>query len=208
MSQKISIIIITDDDHVILRDTLPVLLNQQYEQGYEVVVVRCTRRGEMTDILEPFLREYNHLKTTFLPDRPQYITDEEVEILLGVKAADNDTIIVVPPDFKPQDDQWLSQMVNYLTDTSCDSNVPLSDLRPIVFDDAHYFSRLGFLARHRHKKNVKKLLKPWCRERQIKRKQLNIDKTWRHNIAIAFRQADYMDDMVLRGVIQRHLLAR
>ena len=204
--KNISIIIITDDDNLVLRDNLPGMLRQDYNSQYEIVVVRNTRRGEMTDLLEPFMQQHKNLHSTFLPDKPQYITDEEVEILLGAKAAQYDNIIVVPPDFNTGDDKWLERLAEDMDITNGEQHCLLNDARPILFGDAHLHGRFGFFKRRRHLKTVKKALKKWCKEKDISRKELFAGKNTRHNLAIAFRKQDYMNDMTLRHIIQTHLI--
>lgn len=204
--KHISIIIITDDDNLVLRDNLPALLSQDYDSQYEIVVVRNTRRGEMTDIIEPFMQRHKNLRSTFLPDKPQYITDEEVEILLGAKAAQHDNIIVIPPTFHTGDSKWLTRLADDIGITDGDNKQLLSDNRPLLLGDAHYHDTLGFFKRRRHLKTVKKVLKKWCKQKGISAKTLFADKNTRHSLAIAFRKQDYMDDMTLRDIIQTHLI--
>lgn len=203
MATAVSIIIITNDDSTSLRDTVPELLAQQYVGEFEVVVVRETRRGAVKDLLEPLLAQHQNLHSTFLPDRPQYVTDEEVEVLLGVKAAHYEHIIMVSPDFMPSGDDWLSQSVAALGGTN--EGEPLPSEAPLLLGDAHYRERLGFLARRRHRKAVARLLGPWAKEKGLRRKALTLPGDTRHLMALAFRRSDYLDDMALRGIIHRHI---
>ena len=53
---------------------------------------------------------------------------------------------------------------------------------------------------------MKKALTKWCKEKDISRKELYAGKNTRHNLAIAFRKQDYMNDMTLRHIIQTHLI--
>ena len=57
MDRPLSIIILSNDDSVSLRNTLPALLSQDYGPGYEVIVVRETRRGDVRDMLKPLMEE-------------------------------------------------------------------------------------------------------------------------------------------------------
>lgn len=74
MSKNISIIIITNDNDIVLRDTLPTVLCQQYDARFEVIVVRETKKGDIKDILEPFYQQYENLHSTYLPDQPQRLS--------------------------------------------------------------------------------------------------------------------------------------
>lgn len=192
--KNISIIIITNDGSTVLRQTLPEIMAQQCDASFEVIVVRETLKGDMKDILEPFLKQYPNLYTTYLPDKPIYVTNGEVEILLGVKAAKNDDIIIVHPGFMPENDEWLKGV---------SSLIEINEEYPMLFGNAHYCDK-GYFARRRHNNEVKHLLKPWCKKKGIKRKDLMLSKGDRQDIAIYFHRKDYLADLPLRDIIAKH----
>lgn len=199
MSKPVSIVIFTNDDSTALNETMPMLLSQQYDAAFEVIVVRETRQGNMKDLLEPFLNKYNNLHTTYLPDTPQYVTNEEVEILLGVKAAQYDDIIIVAPSFMPSNNQWLQEAATIIQNE--DSG--LTAERPILLGKAHLEDK-GFFFKRKHSKKVAKLLKPWCKSKGIRRKTLNVSKEDNCMFSIAFIRQQYLDDMNLRDIIYTH----
>lgn len=192
--KNISIIIITNDGSTVLRQTLPEIMAQQYDAAFEVIVVRETLKGDMKDILEPFLEQHKNLYTTYLPDKPQYVTNYEVELLLGVKAAKHDDIVIVHPGFMPENDQWLKGISSLLE---------MNEDYPILFGNAHYCER-GFFERRRHNKRVKALLKPWCKQKGHKRKDLMLCKGDSQDMAIYFHRKDYLADLPLRDIIATH----
>lgn len=199
MSKPISIVIITNEYSTTLRETLPEIFSQQYDAEFEVIVVREARQGTIKDILEPMLERYKNLHSTYLPDRPQYVTNEEVEILLGVKAAHYDDIIMLSPTFMPSNDNWLKEASVIISD----NETGLSDERPMLLGNEH-FSNLGFFRRRSHNKRAKKALKPWCKENDISRKSLNLSKEDRCMFSIAFKRQSYLDDMKFRNIIYRY----
>lgn len=192
--KNISIVIVTNDGSTVLRQTLPEIMAQQYDAAFEVIVVRETLKGEMKDILEPFLEQYSNLYTTYLPDKPLYVSDGEIEILLGVKAAKYDDIIIVHPGFMPYSDQWLKD-VGALLD--------INEEYPILIGNAHYCDK-GFFFRRRHNNKVAKLLKPWCKTKGIRRKDLMLSKNDSHDFGISFHRNDYLSDLPLRDIIASH----
>ena len=101
MSNTVSIVIITSDNNFILEETLPHILEQEYEAQYEVIVARETRQGEIKDIVETLFEQHPNLKSTYLPDKPIYATNEQIETLLAVKASAYSNILVVSPAFMP-----------------------------------------------------------------------------------------------------------
>lgn len=199
MSKPISIVITTHDDSTALRESLPEFFSQQYDATFEVIVVRETRQGPLRDLLEPLIERYPNLHTTYLPDKPQYVTDEEIQILLGVKAAKYEEIVIVSPHFMPSNDNWLKETADIISD----SVSGLSSERPMLLGDEHY-SDLGFFRRLSHRKRVRKCMKPWLKQNDIHRKSLYLSKEDRCMFSIAFTRQSYLDDMKLRNIIYVH----
>lgn len=197
MDKPLSIIILTNDDSMSLRETLPALLSQDYSPGYEVIVVRETRRGDVRDMLKPLMEEHKNLRSTYLPDKPKYVSDDEIKILLGVKAASNDDILMIPPDYMPQSGDWLKNVADCTEST---------DEAPIHLGDAHIVGKTGFFQRRRHSKTVKSILKPWCKANGIRRNGLFLGKNIRHDVSISFNRKGYLDDMRLRAIISSHIM--
>lgn len=197
MDRPLSIIILSNDDSVSLRNTLPALLSQDYGPGYEVIVVRETRRGDVRDMLKPLMEEHKNLRSTYLPDKPKYVSDDEIKILLGVKAAANDDILMIPPDYMPQSGEWLKAVAD---------STEITDEAPIHLGDAHIVGKIGFFQRRKHGKTVKSILKPWCKTNGIRRKSLILGKDVRHDVSISFSRKDYLDDMRLRSIISSHIM--
>lgn len=194
VSKNISIIIIANDSDTVLHTTIPEIMAQQHDASFEVIVVRETPKGELIDILEPFLRQHDNLYSTFLPDKPIYATDEEISILLGVKAAKNDDIVIIHPAFMPANDNWLKDVSSLLD---------INEEFPVLFGNAHYANK-GFFTKRKHKKHVKKILKPWCKSKGLKYKDMFLSKGDRQDVAITFHRKDYLSDFTLRNIIATH----
>ena len=65
--RSFSIIMTVYDQAPELRENLPLFLTQEYEPGYEVIVVDETSTDGTTDMLKLLKEDYPHLYTTFLP---------------------------------------------------------------------------------------------------------------------------------------------
>lgn len=194
MGKPISIVILANCTAETIQRMLPEIMQQQYEAGYEVIVVRESMKGNVTDLLEDMMTQYKNLRTTFLPDKPQYVTDYEVEIMLGVKAARYDMVVMVSPWFLPPSDNWINDVSDILETT----DVPLHISTPPYPDGTSFFSRRA------HMRRLKKILSVWRKEHGYSLSDIQIEKSKRHLFSIAFSKHQYLDEPLLRKVIVRH----
>lgn len=104
-----------------IEEILPVFLEQEYEPGYEVIVVDETSTDETPDVLKLLKRKYQHLYTTFLPKPNRQVVRRKQAFNIGVKAAKNEWIIITKIHQYPI-------AVNLLQTISeqCDEGLPLA----------------------------------------------------------------------------------
>lgn len=77
-----------------LRDNLPAYLTQQYEQGYEVVVVDESSIDETPDVLKLLKKEYPRLYSTFLPKPNRRVSRRKLAYNIGLKASHYEWVIL------------------------------------------------------------------------------------------------------------------
>ena len=118
-SRRFSIIMTVCDQDYDLKENLPAFLTQQYEPGFEVIVVDEASTDETSDVLKLFKNDYKNLYTTFLP-KPEYFVKRKMQALnIGLKAAKNDWIIFQKINHKPISDDIL-QSINDTFDATAD----------------------------------------------------------------------------------------
>lgn len=76
-----------------LEANLPAFLTQEYEPGYEVIVVDESSTDETEDVLKLFKNDYKHLYTTFLPKPNIPLFRKKFAFNIGTKASKNEWII-------------------------------------------------------------------------------------------------------------------
>ena len=84
-----------------LEANLPAFLTQEYEPGYEVIVVDETSTDNTEDVLKILKNEYPHLYTTFLPKPNRQIIRRKLAINIGAKAAKNEWVIITKIENTP-----------------------------------------------------------------------------------------------------------
>ena len=100
-----------------LRRHLPQLLSQDYEGGYEVVVVGEKSDSDTEDILNSYA-DNPLLYATYVPDSSRYMSRKKLAITLGVKAAHNEWIVMTDAYCSPSGDHWLQALASHITDNA------------------------------------------------------------------------------------------
>ena len=108
---SVSIIVTCEEQQPQLRELLPVLLSQQYEGEYEVIVVDKKHDKDMEEWLEDMESQYPHLSHTFCPASTRGIDVHRLALMLGAKAANFDWLVLLPASACLEGENWLSQLV-------------------------------------------------------------------------------------------------
>lgn len=111
--RPVSVIVVADNNAEDLGANLDSLLSQDYEPGYEVIVVVDKDEDGTGDFLKAYGKRPN-LYTTFVPDSSRYMSRRKLAITLGVKAAKNELILLTDATCRPVSDKWISVMASRL----------------------------------------------------------------------------------------------
>ena len=84
-----------------LQENLPLFLTQEYEPGYEVIVVDETSTDDTSDVLKLLKNDYPNLYTTFLPKPNRLVVRKKMAFSIGIKASKNDWLIMTKIRNKP-----------------------------------------------------------------------------------------------------------
>ncbi len=106
----VTVLITARDNLTELERNLPSFLQQQYEGEWQVIVVCQSTDGDTQDYLKRMAAENPHLYYTYIPESSRYMSREKLQVTLGVKAAQNEWIILTAPSCKPSSDRWLARM--------------------------------------------------------------------------------------------------
>ena len=101
-----------------IEQNLPAYLTQQYEPGYEVIVVDESSTDNTDDVLKLLKQQYPHLYSTFLPKPDIHLVRKRLALTIGAKAAKNEWIIFSDINTFPENDTWLQTINDNLGDSS------------------------------------------------------------------------------------------
>lgn len=168
MSKKensFSVIMTVYDQARQLQEYLPAFLTQEYEPGYEVIVVDESSTDDTDDVLKLFKQEHPHLYSTFLPKPNRDITRRKLAFSLGIKASKHDWVILTDIGNTPDGAGWLGELAESITG-STDALIGYytkKGLRLQAFDEASQTASLvGKAERKRRKVRRGRLLKYLC----------------------------------------------
>ena len=124
-----SVIITVYDQARELEEQLPAFLKQEYEPGYEVIVVDESSTDETPDVLKLLKNEYKHLYSTFLPKPSAQTFRRKLALNIGIKASHHEYIIIAKANNAPAERMasrsprlaWLRSIC--LANTSVDSQM-------------------------------------------------------------------------------------
>ena len=112
--EPVSIVICARNEAENLTNHLPLLLKQDYPD-YEVVVVNDCSDDESQDILEKFQAEFPHLRTTQIKHDEKFTHGKKLALTIGIKAAQNEWLLLTDADCIPAGVNWLSSMQRNFT---------------------------------------------------------------------------------------------
>lgn len=113
----ISVVIISNGNAKALDENLSIFLTQDYEPGYEVIVVINETDTESEDVLKHYANN-PHLYKTFVPDSSRYMSPYKLAVTLGVKAAKNNWVVLTRANCHPFSDEWLKTMAVQCNDSN------------------------------------------------------------------------------------------
>ncbi|MCJ0742903.1 glycosyltransferase [Pedobacter montanisoli] len=107
--EPISIIVCARNEAENLRENLPKLLSQNYDQ-FQVVVVNDRSWDGTKELLEEFSKQYANLKVVTVSEGGSFIAGKKFAATMGIKAAQYNWLVFTDADCVPASENWLSGM--------------------------------------------------------------------------------------------------
>lgn len=114
---KFSVVMTVYDNALELEEHLPAFLTQDYQEGYEVIVVDESSTDNTDEVLKLQMQNDPKLYKTFLPKPNINVTRKKLALTIGVKAAKNEWVILSDIRSYPTSETWLKEIAE-----SIDSN--------------------------------------------------------------------------------------
>ncbi len=114
---KVSLIICAKNEDDNLTNNLPLILAQDYPD-FEVVVVNDCSYDLTGDVLEEFAKKNPKLKIVTIKEDEYYQHGKKVAVMMGIKGAKHEHLVLTDADCRPASDQWLKLMVSDFDDNT------------------------------------------------------------------------------------------
>lgn len=109
-----SVVMTVFDQACELEERLPAFLTQEYEPGYEVIVVDESSTDETPDVLKLLKEKYKQLYTTFLPKPNAQTFRRKLAFNIGIKAAKYEYVIMTKLSIAPTDTDVFKALAEVL----------------------------------------------------------------------------------------------
>ena len=111
---SVSVLICAKNEAKNLKQFLPSILNQDYE-NFEVVLINDASSDDSLDIMEAFSEKHSNIKIVNVKNIEAFWANKKYALTLGIKAAKNDYLLFTDADCKPVSKHWISEMTAHFS---------------------------------------------------------------------------------------------
>lgn len=129
-----SVIVAARNEETNLKELVPLLMQQDYEGDYELIIVNDRSEDGSFEVLASFQKQYPKLNVVQLDENNPAFSPKKQAILAGIKSARYDQLLFTDADCRPASDQWLKKM-----------DLAAQGEKKIVLGFSPYQVRQGFL---------------------------------------------------------------
>lgn len=106
----LSVVVTAHEQCDALRRHLPLLLEQEYAQAFEVIVVDMNSTDDTAAYLESLSGRHPHLHVCHLPSSARNVSPIRLALTLGIRAANYDWVVLTQADCAPASSRWLARL--------------------------------------------------------------------------------------------------
>ena len=107
---RVTVVVLSKGTSEQIEAHLPAILAQKYEPGFDVVVVASKGDSATDDVLKRLSAAPNLYKT-FVPSESLFMSRGKLAVTIGVKASQNEWILLTDSRCCPASENWISTMV-------------------------------------------------------------------------------------------------
>lgn len=108
----VTVIMAVHNQRHMLEANLPAFLFQHYSQQFEVMVADQSSSDGTLDLLEQMEQKFPHLHHTFVPSTARDVSRQRLALMLAIKGASYDHVMLTVAECSPSSPHWLSRMAS------------------------------------------------------------------------------------------------
>lgn len=112
--EPVSIIICAKNEDENLTEFLPKVLEQDYPE-FEVLVVNDCSWDNTENVIDEFAKIFPNLKKITIKEDPYYKHGKKFAVMVGIKGAKYENLLLTDADCYPASNQWLKEMASAFT---------------------------------------------------------------------------------------------
>jgi biofilm PGA synthesis N-glycosyltransferase PgaC len=105
----VSVVICAHNEYHHLKDSLPLILDQEYPD-FEVLVVNHSSDDDTRYLLSDLEEKFPHLKTITIDEDLNFFSGKKFPLSIGIKSAKHDVVLLTDADCKPASRYWIRHM--------------------------------------------------------------------------------------------------
>lgn len=106
----ISVIITTHEQCNALRHNLPLILEQEYQGEFEVIVVDMNSTDDTHRMIEQMQDLYPHLRLVTVPESARSVSPMRLALTLGMRSSANEWNVLTTAESRPASSHWLQRL--------------------------------------------------------------------------------------------------
>ncbi len=115
VQSPLSVIVCAKNEEKNLLENIPLLLQQQYAEPYEVLIVNDNSEDDTKMTMQWMARENKGLRVINMEREAKWNVGKKYPLSIGIHEAKNSHLLLTDADCKPASDQWAAKMQNAFT---------------------------------------------------------------------------------------------
>ncbi len=108
-TQPVSVVICAKNEHLNLKNNLPLVLEQNHPD-FEVVLVDDQSTDESSRLLKELKKRYPHLNVIRINENVNFFKGKKLPLSVGIKSAKHDIVVLTDADCRPVSRLWLQKI--------------------------------------------------------------------------------------------------
>ncbi|RNC85114.1 MAG: glycosyltransferase [Winogradskyella sp.] len=112
----ISVIICAKNEAENLKDNLPTIINQDYN-NFEIILINDNSSDDTLEVMESFASKHQNISIVNVKPIEHFWGNKKYALTLGIKASNHDFLLFTDADCIPNSKHWIKEMSSHFSNT-------------------------------------------------------------------------------------------